>query len=405
MIPSKILTLCLVGFVLLANFIDARPAPDESDGKDKLKHVVHRVHKEGEHVHRVGGGSGVHHFKVGGGGGSGGGGGGGGTHVHHIEEGGGGGGGGGSGGTHVHHIEEGGGGGGEGGSGGTHVHHIEEGGGGGGGGGSGGTHVHHFSTGGSGGGGAGGAGGGGAGGGGAGGGGAGDIGGDLNLSGGGSGGSGGNLNIDADGSGLGGLNIKGFSPDTIKKFKKLLSDNNIDLSKLDLGNLNLGGGGGGAAGGAAAGGAAGGGGIHKFDGKDSLQPAMCDDSINDRYGVGKHFVRGTRDVGFAIVSEAEAILDPLLGFITHGVGQGLKALLCAIEDGFSDFGSDFDSATDIAKHGLVNFFKLQGPHPVLGIPIGIGGIAGEAVKAAVSIAGDAVGGVANAVNEVITNLG
>ncbi|CAL1275043.1 unnamed protein product [Larinioides sclopetarius] len=388
MIPSKILTLCLVGFVLLANFIDARPAPDESDGKDKLKHVVHRVHKEGEgpgeHVHRVGGGSGVHHFKVGGGGGSGG--------------------------THVHHIEEGGGGGGEGGSGGTHVHHIEEGGGGGGGGGSGGTHVHHFSTGGSGGGGAGGiggggAGGGGAGGGGAGGGGAGDIGGDLNLSGGGSGGSGGNLNIDADGSGLGGLNIKGFSPDTIKKFKKLLSDNNIDLSKLDLGNLNLGGGGGGAAGGAAAGGAAGGGGIHKFDGKDSLQPAMCDDSINDRYGVGKHFVRGTRDVGFAIVSEAEAILDPLLGFITHGVGQGLKALLCAIEDGFSDFGSDFDSATDIAKHGLVNFFKLQGPHPVLGIPIGIGGIAGEAVKAAVSIAGDAVGGVANAVNEVITNLG
>ncbi|GBM15444.1 hypothetical protein AVEN_48226-1, partial [Araneus ventricosus] len=40
---------------------------------------------------------------------------------------------------------------------------------------------------------------------------------------------------------------------------------NVDLSQLDLGDLNLGGGGG-AAGGA---GGAGGGGIHKYDGMDS----------------------------------------------------------------------------------------------------------------------------------------
>ncbi|GFX74056.1 uncharacterized protein TNCV_4475541 [Trichonephila clavipes] len=99
----------------------------------------------------------------------------------------------------------------------------------------------------------------------------------------------------------------------------------------------------------------------------------------------------------AIVSEAQAILDPLLGGITLGIGNGLKALLCAIEAGFSDFGSDFDSATDIAKNGLVNFFKLQGPHPILGIPLGIAGIAEEAGKAAISIAGDAVNGVENAV--------
>ncbi|GFX27663.1 hypothetical protein TNCV_2129041, partial [Trichonephila clavipes] len=50
-----------------------------------------------------------------------------------------------------------------------------------------------------------------------------------------------------------------------------------------------------------------------------------------------------------IVSEAQAILDPLLGGITLGIGNGLKALLCAIEAGFSDFGSDFDSATDRAN--------------------------------------------------------
>ncbi|GFX75463.1 hypothetical protein TNCV_521861 [Trichonephila clavipes] len=78
------------------------------------------------------------------------------------------------------------------------------------------------------------------------------------------------------------------------------------------------------------------------------------------------------------------------------LGGGLKALLCAIEDGFSDFGSDFDSATGIAKNGL------QGPHPILGIPLGIVGIAGEAGKAAVSIAGDAVSGVENAVGQLFS---
>ncbi|GBM02731.1 hypothetical protein AVEN_40806-1 [Araneus ventricosus] len=93
----------------------------------------------------------------------------------------------------------------------------------------------------------------------------------------------------------------------------------------------------------------------------AVKPAICDDSVNDRYGVGKHFVRGVRDVGAAIVSEAEELLDPLLGGITQGVGQGLKALLCGIENGFSDFGSDFDSATDIAKHGRND--KDQGPEP------------------------------------------
>ncbi|CAL1275049.1 unnamed protein product [Larinioides sclopetarius] len=326
MISSKIAALCLVGFVLLANYIEARPAPEEEH-----KHV-HHVHKEappGEHVHHV-------HRKV---------------HPEHVR----------------HHKE----GGGE-----PHVHR---------GGGGGGAHVHHYSIGG-GGGGAGGAGGA-----------DGGIGGDLNINAGGGGGGGG---LGA----LGNLNLKGFSPETIKTFKKMLGNLNVDLSQLDLGDLNLGGGGaaGGAAGGA--GGAAGGGGIHKFDGKDSLQPAICDDSINDRYGVGKHFVRGVRDVGAAIVSEAEDLLDPLLGGLTQGVGQGLKALLCAIENGFSDFGSDFDSATDIAKHGLVNFFKLQGPHPVLGIPVGIAGIAGEAVKAAASIGGDAIGGIGHALNEIVTNL-
>ncbi|GFS31948.1 uncharacterized protein NPIL_93011, partial [Nephila pilipes] len=140
--------------------------------------------------------------------------------------------------------------------------------------------------------------------------------------------------------------------------------------------------------------------LHKFDGKDSLQSSLCHDTINDRYGVGKHFVRGARDVGFAIVSEAERITDPIAGFVTHRIGQGLKQLLCGIESGFSDFGSDFDSATDIAKHGLVNFFKLQGPDPILGIPLGIAGIAGEAGKAAVSIVGDAATGIEQAVGEL-----
>ncbi|GFQ81006.1 uncharacterized protein TNCT_240641 [Trichonephila clavata] len=170
-----------------------------------------------------------------------------------------------------------------------------------------------------------------------------------------------------------------LDPATVKKIKTLISKLNVDVSKIDFDNLNL---------------------AHKYDGKDSLQPSMCHDKHNDRYGVGKHFVRGTRDVGFAIVSEAQAILDPLLGGITLGVGNGLKALLCALEDGFSDFGSDFDSATDIAKNGLVNFFKLQGPNPILGIPLGIVGIGGEAVKAAGSIAGDAVSGVENAVGQL-----
>ncbi|GBM20701.1 hypothetical protein AVEN_119763-1, partial [Araneus ventricosus] len=67
--------------------------------------------------------------------------------------------------------------------------------------------------------------------------------------------------------GLGNLNLKGFSPETIKKFKSILGNLNVDLSQLDLGDLNLGGGGG-AAGGA---GGAGGGGIHKYDGMDSCK--------------------------------------------------------------------------------------------------------------------------------------
>ncbi|GFX75457.1 hypothetical protein TNCV_521801, partial [Trichonephila clavipes] len=64
----------------------------------------------------------------------------------------------------------------------------------------------------------------------------------------------------------------------VVKVNNLLDKMGIDISQIDLSQINnLG---------------------HKYDGKDSLQPSICHDSINDRYGVGKHFVRGTRDVGF-----------------------------------------------------------------------------------------------------------
>ncbi|GFQ81164.1 uncharacterized protein TNCT_249692 [Trichonephila clavata] len=202
---------------------------------------------------------------------------------------------------------------------------------------------------------------------------------------GGAGGGGGGAKGRAGGGGENGADI---DMSEVVKVKNLLDKMGININQIDISQINnLG---------------------HKYDGKDSLQPSLCHDSINDRYGVGKHFVRGTRDVGFAIISEAENIIDgvlgglPLVPNVANGVGGGLKALLCAIEDGFSDFGSDFDSATDIAKHGLVNFFKLQGPHPILGIPLGIAGIAGEAGKAAVSIAGDAVSGVENAVGQLLS---
>ncbi|GFS36696.1 hypothetical protein TNIN_147691 [Trichonephila inaurata madagascariensis] len=58
-----------------------------------------------------------------------------------------------------------------------------------------------------------------------------------------------------------------LDPSTVQKIKTLISKLNIDPSQIDFNSLNL---------------------AHKYDGKDSLQPSMCDDSINDRYGVGKH---------------------------------------------------------------------------------------------------------------------
>ncbi|CAL1298405.1 unnamed protein product [Larinioides sclopetarius] len=77
----------------------------------------------------------------------------------------------------------------------------------------------------------------------------------------------------------------------VKKAKKIFDMLGIDLSQINLGQID---------------------GTHKFDGKDSLQPSLCHDTYNDRYGVGKHFIRGVRDVGFAIVSGAEDVLDGLL---------------------------------------------------------------------------------------------
>ncbi|GIX90384.1 hypothetical protein CDAR_499301 [Caerostris darwini] len=98
---------------------------------------------------------------------------------------------------------------------------------------------------------------------------------------GGGGGGGGDTDVNVSGGGGGGGGGGGsISQSTIQKLKKILSQLDIDISQIDLSqldNLNL---------------------AHKYDGKDSLQPSICEDSINDRYGVGKHFVRGTRDVGF-----------------------------------------------------------------------------------------------------------
>ncbi|GBM68449.1 hypothetical protein AVEN_5169-1 [Araneus ventricosus] len=129
-----------------------------------------------------------------------------------------------------------------------------------------------------------------------------------------------------------------------QKVKKILDMLGIDLSQIDLSQIDV---------------------THKFDGKDSLQPSLCHDTYNDRYGVGKHFVRGVRDVGFAIVSGAEGLIDglladlPLVPNIASGIGGGLKAVICAIEDGFSDIGSDLDSALDIAKNGRKLLFDIN----------------------------------------------
>ncbi|CAL1298399.1 unnamed protein product [Larinioides sclopetarius] len=118
----------------------------------------------------------------------------------------------------------------------------------------------------------------------------------------------------------------------VKKAKKIFDMLGIDLSQINLGQID---------------------GTHKFDGKDSLQPSLCHDTYNDRYGVGKHFIRGVRDVGFAIVSGAEDVLD-----------------------------------------GLLSDLPL----------VSIAGIAGETIKAAGQLVGDAVGGAKNAVGEILGAL-